>query len=55
MGRNIGKNIIKNLNCKCSPGMLGMSQEPLDHAKKSAKDVRKTSLKKSHSKNSRSN
>ena len=53
MGRNIGKNMIKNLNCKCSPGMLGMSQGPLDHAKKSAKDALKTSLKKSHSKNSR--
>ena len=53
MGRDIGKNMIKNLNCKCSPGMLGMRQGPLDHAKKSAKDALKTSLKKSHSKNSR--
>ena len=53
MGRNIGKNMIINLNCKCSPGMLGVSQGPFDHAKKSAKDALKPSLKKSHSKNSR--
>ena len=45
IGKNIGKNISKNLNVRYSPGMLGMRQKLLDHAKKSATDLHKTSSK----------
>ena len=48
MGKNIGKNISKSLNTKCS-------QKLLDHAKQFAADAFKTSSKKIHLKNSRSN
>ena len=45
MDKNIGKNISKNLSSKYSPGMLAMRHKLLDHAKKSATDAFKTSLK----------
>ena len=45
MGKNIGKNISKNLSGKYSPSMLVTRQKLLDHAKKSAIDVLKTSSK----------
>ena len=45
MSKNIGKNIIKKLSSKFSPGMLVMCQKLLDHPKKSATDTLKTSSK----------
>ena len=33
MGKDIGKNISKNLSGKHSPGMLAMRKKLLDHAK----------------------
>ena len=45
MGKNICKNISKNLSGKYSSGMLSISQKLLDHAKKSAIDALKTSTK----------
>ena len=48
MGKNIGINIKKSLSST-------YSQKILDHAKQSATDALQTSLKKSHSKSSRSN
>ena len=45
MGKKIGKNISKNLNGKYSPGMLGMHQKFLHHAKQSATDAFKTASK----------
>ena len=45
MGGNIGKNISKILSGKYGPGILTMRPEILDHAKKSATDAPKTSLK----------
>ena len=41
MGKNIDKNIIKNLSGKYGPGMLVASQKLLDHAKQSATDALK--------------
>ena len=41
MGKNIDKNIIKNLSGKYGPGMLASSQKLLDHAKESATDALK--------------
>ena len=39
MGKNTGKNIIKNLSGKYGPGMLAMRQKLLVHAKKSVTDA----------------
>ena len=55
MGKNIGKNISKSLSGKYSPGMLGMRQKLLDHAKQSAEDAFKIFLKQSIAKDCRSN
>ena len=44
MGRNIGKNTIKNLSSK-------YSQKPLDHAKQSTTDTIKTASKREIQKN----
>ena len=46
MGKNVGKNISKNLCLKC--------QELLDHAKQSATHALKTALKEAIQKNNRS-
>ena len=54
MGKNISKNIIKNLSGKYGPGMLAATQKLLDHAKQSAIDAFKTALKRAIPKNSRS-
>ena len=48
MGKNIGKNISNNFSGK-------YSQKHIDHAKQSATDALKTTSKKSHSENNRSN
>ena len=48
MGKNMGKNISKDLSGK-------YSQKLLDHAKQSATDVLKTTLKRVIQKKSRSN
>ena len=45
MGKNIGKNISKNLCGKFSPGMLAARQKFLDHAKQSAAGAFKTASK----------
>ena len=45
IGKNIVKNISKNLSGKYGSGMLAMRQELLHHAKQSAADALKTSLK----------
>ena len=45
MGKKICKNISKKLSGKYSPGMLAMRQKLLNHAKKFATDVVKTSSK----------
>ena len=45
MGKTIGKNIIKNLSCKYSPGVLAMHHKNLDHAKQSTTDAFKTASK----------
>ena len=39
--KNIKKNIGKNFDGKCNPGMLAACQRLLDHAKKSATDALK--------------
>ena len=48
MGRNIGKNTIKNLSSK-------YSQKPLDHAKQSTADTIKTASKREIQKKNRKN
>ena len=48
MGKNIGKNISNNFSGK-------YSQKHIDHAKQSATDALKTTSKKSHYENNRSN
>ena len=48
MGKNIGKNISNNFSGK-------YSQKRIDHAKQSATDALKSTSKKSHSENNRSN
>ena len=45
MGKTIGKNIIKSLSGKYSPGMSDARQKLLDHVKQSATDALKTSSK----------
>ena len=45
MGKNIDKNISKNLSGKSNPGILTIRRKLLDHAKKSATDALKTSSK----------
>ena len=45
MRKTIGRNIIKNLSCKYSPGMLAMHHKSLDHAKQSTTDAFKTASK----------
>ena len=45
MGKKICKNISKNVSGKYSPGMLAVRQKLLNHAKKFATDVVKTSSK----------
>ena len=42
--KNIKKNIGKNFDGKCNPGMLAACQRLLDHAKKSATDALKITL-----------
>ena len=42
VGKNIVKNICKNLSGEHSPGMLAMHQKLLDHAKQSATDMLKS-------------
>ena len=45
ISKKICKNISKNLSGKYSPGMLAVRQKLLNHAKKFATDVVKTSSK----------
>ena len=45
MGKNISKNLSKNLRCKYAPGISAMCQKLLDYARKSATDALKASSK----------
>ena len=50
MVKNIGKNVIKNLSGKYSPGILAVRQKLLDHVKQSATASFKTASKRASQK-----